>query len=140
MAIELVGQASDGTPYVLVFSFTATPDMVPGTARIDALGIHFFSLRTTEDALDRLVERLPDGNRGSEGADLDATLAASPKAALITVTRWRDSREREKTDVVLAREGEYLHVFMRDPDDPDRFKAQGIDHDELRPLLDRLVA
>lgn len=108
--------------------------------RIDALGIHFFSLRTTEDALDRLVERLPDGNRGSEGADLDATLAASPKAALITVTRWRDSREREKTDVVLAREGEYLHVFMRDPDDPDRFKAQGIDHDELRPLLDRLVA
>jgi hypothetical protein len=108
--------------------------------RIDALGIHFFSLRTTEDALDRLVERLPDGDRGSEDADLDAVLAANPKAALITVTRWRDAGERDKTDVILAREGEYLHVFMRDPDDPDRFKAQGIDYDEFRPLLDRLVA
>lgn len=116
------------------------PEKVTLEVRIDALGIHFFSLRTTQDALKRLVERLPDGDRGPEDANLDAALAASPKTALVTVTRWRDSGEREKTDVILAREGDHLHVFMRDPDDPDRFKAQGIDHDQLRPLLDRLTA
>jgi len=108
--------------------------------RIDALGIHFFSLRPTEDAFNRLVARLPHGDRGPEDADLDAALAKSPKTALVTVTRWRDSGEREKTDVILAREGDHLHVFMRDPDNPDRFKARSIDHDQLGPLLDRLAA
>jgi hypothetical protein len=81
----------------------------------------------------------PTAIRGAEDADLDAALAASPRSALLTVTRWRDSGEREKTDVILAREGDHLHVFMRDPDDPDRFKAQGIDHDQLPSLLDRLA-
>jgi hypothetical protein len=122
------------------FLFMPQPEKVTLEVRIDALGIHFFSLRTTEDAFKRLVERLPDGDRGPEDANLDAALAASPKTALVTVTRWRDSGEREKTDVVLAREGDHLHVFMRDHDDPDRFKAQGIDHDQLRSLLDRLTA
>ena len=107
---------------------------------IDALGIHFFSLRPTEDALHRLVQRLPDGDRGPEDADFDAALAASPKKALVTVTRPRAGGEREKTDVILAREGDHLHVFMRDPDNPDRFKAQGVDRDQLQPLLDRLTA
>jgi hypothetical protein len=107
--------------------------------RIDALGIHFFSLRTTEDAFKRLIERLPDGDRGPADADLDAVLAASPKTALVTVTRRREG-EREKTDVILAREGDHLHVFMRDPDNPDRFNAQSIDHDQLQPLLERLAA
>ncbi|MBV9365287.1 MAG: hypothetical protein JOY89_13680 [Solirubrobacterales bacterium] len=116
------------------------PEKVTLEVRIDALGIHFYSLRTTEDALERLLERLPDGDRGPGDADLDAALAASAKTALVTVSRWRDSGDREKTDVVLAREGEHLHVFLRDPDNPDRFKAQGIDHDALRRLLERLVA
>jgi hypothetical protein len=120
------------------FLLLPQPEKVTLEVRIDALGIHFFSLRPTEDAINRLVQRLPDGDRGPEDADLDAALAASRKTALITVTRWSDSGEREKTDVILAREGEHLNVFMRDPDDPDRFKAQGIDHDEFRPLLERL--
>jgi len=122
------------------FLLMPQPEKVTLEVRIDALGIHFFSLRTTEDAFTRLVERLPDGDQGPEDADLDAALAASPKTALVTVTRRRDSGEQEKTDVILAREGDHLHVFMRDPDDPDRFKAQGIDHDQFRPLLDRLAA
>jgi hypothetical protein len=122
------------------FLLLPQPEQVTLEVRIDALGIHFYSLRTTEDALDRLLERLPDGDRGPEDADLDAVLAASPKTALVTVTHRRESGEREKTDVILAREGERLHVFMRDPADPDRFKAQGIDHDQVRPLLDRLTA
>jgi hypothetical protein len=122
------------------FLLMPQPENVTLEVRIDALGIHFFSLRTTEDAFTRLVAQLPDGDRGPEDADLDAALAASPKTALVTVTRWRDSGEREKTDVIVARQGDHLHVFMRDPDDPDRFKAQGIDHDGLRTLLDRLAS
>src|SRR5205823_6751713 len=47
--------------------------------RIDALGIHFYSLRTTHDALNRLFDRLPQGHPGSPDAELDASLAASPK-------------------------------------------------------------
>ena len=122
------------------FLLMPQPEEVTLEVRIDALGIHFFSLRTTEDAFKRLVERLPAGDRGPGDANLDAALAASPKTALVTVSRWRDSGEREKTDVILARERDHLHVFMRDADDPARFKAQGIGHDQLRPLLDRLAA
>jgi hypothetical protein len=122
------------------FLLMPQPEKVTLEVRIDPLGIHFFSLRTTEDAFKRLIERLPDGDRGPQDADLDAALTASPKTALLTVTRCRDSGERDKADVILAREGDHLHVFMRDPDQPDRFKAQGIDHDQLRPLLERLAA
>ena len=122
------------------FLLMPQPEKVTLEVRIDALGIHFYSLRTTEDARERLLKRLPEGDRGPEDADLEAALAASPKTALVTVTTWRDSGEREKTDVVLAREGERLHVFLRDPEHPDRFKAQGIEHDALRRMLDRLIA
>jgi hypothetical protein len=122
------------------FLLLPQPENVTLEVLIDALGIHFFSLRPTEDAFNRLVARLPDGDRGPEDADLDATLAKSPKTALVTVTRSRDSGEREKTDVILARDGDHLDVFMRDPDNPDRFKAQGVDHDQLGPLLNRLAA
>lgn len=121
------------------FLLMPQPEQVTLEVRIDALGIHFYSLRTTEDALDRLIDRLPDGARGPEDADLDTALAASAKTALVTVTRWHDAGEREKTDVILAREGDRLHVFMRDPDDPDHFKAQAIDRDQVRPLLNRLT-
>ena len=122
------------------FLLMPQPEKVTLEVRIDALGIHFYSLRTTSDAVERLLKRLPDGDRGPKDAELDATLTASPKTALVTVTRWDESGQREKTDVVLAREGERLHVFLRDPDQPERFKAQGIDNDELRRLVERLVA
>jgi hypothetical protein len=122
------------------FLLMPQPEGITVEVRIDALGIHFYSLRKTDDALERLVKQLPDGDRGPKDADLDAALAASPKTALLTVSRWRDEDERENTDVILAREGDQLHVFLRDPDDPHRFAAQGIDHDELRVLLERLAA
>ncbi len=122
------------------FLLMPQPENVTLEILIDALGIHFYSLRTTDDALKRLLERLPAGDRGPKDAELDAALAASPKTALVTVTRWSDSREREKTDVILAREGEHLHVFLRDPDNPDRFVAQGMDRDDVRSLLERQVA
>lgn len=134
---RLTGTAPD-TPWR--FLLMPQPEQVTLEVRIDALGIHFYSLRTTEDALKRLLEPLPHGERGSKDADLDATLAASAKTALVTVSRWRDGGERENTDVILAREGHRLHVFLRDPGNPDRLVAQGIDHDEFRVLLERLAA
>ncbi len=122
------------------FLLMPQPEAVTLEVRIDALGIHFYSLRATDDAIERLLKQLPDGDPGSKDAELDATLGASPKTALVTVTRWRDGDERENTDVILARERDHLQVFLRDPADPGRFAAQGIGHDELRALLGRLAA
>lgn len=122
------------------FLLLPQPEQVTLEVLIDALGIHFYSLRKTEHAIERLLERLPRGERGPRDADLDAALAARGKTALVTVTRWHDDGERDSTDVILAREDERLHVFVRDPDDPDRFAAQGLDDDELRKLLERLTA
>jgi len=39
------------------------------------------------------------------------------------------------TDVVLAEEGDRLHVFLRDTDDPTRLVAQGLGADEARDLI-----
>jgi len=133
---RLTGTAPD-SPWR--FLLMPQPEQVTLEVRIDALGIHFYSLRTTEDAIKRLLEQLPRGDRGPGDADLDPVLAASPQTALVTVTRWQDEGQRENTDVILAREDDRVHVFLRDPGDPERFVAQGIDHDEVRSLLERLL-
>ncbi len=108
---------------------------------IDALGIHFYSLRTTADTLERLWKRLPSGDRGPRDADADTVLAASPRTALLSVSRWEGDGDgaRQTHDVVLARDGERCHVFLRDPDDPSRLVAQGLDEDEWRGLVKNLV-
>jgi hypothetical protein len=106
---------------------------------IDALGIHFYSLRTTEDALERLWDRLPSGDRAPGDADADAVLAASPATALISVSHWDEAGDRETHDVVLAQDGGRCHVFVRDPADPARLVAQGLDDDEWRDLVARLA-
>ena len=116
------------------------PESVTLEVRIDALGIHFYSLRKTGDALERLLEQLPHGDRGPRDAELDAVLRAGPKSALLTITQRRDGGERENTDVILARDGDRLHVFLRDPAEPERFVPQGLDDDEVRKLLERLIA
>ena len=122
------------------FLLIPQPEQVTLEVVIDALGIHFFWLRKTDDALSRLLEQLPGGDPGPRDADLDAVLAASPRTALVTVTRWRDGGARESTDVIFAREDGRLHVFLRDPDQPERFAAQGIGGSELSTLLSRLIA
>ena len=116
------------------------PEGVTLEILIDALGIHFYSLRTTEDALDRLWDRLPSGDRAPENADADAVLAASPKTALISVSHWDEAGDRETHDVVLAQDGDRCHVVVRDPDDPAQLVAQALDDDDWRDLVARLAA
>ncbi len=116
------------------------PEQITLEVRIDALGIHFYSLRKTSEALRRLTEQLPRGDRGPADAELDAILTASPQTALVTVTQWPDDRPRDSTDLILANESGRLHVFLRDAEDPARFVAQALDGGELRTLIERLIA
>lgn len=106
---------------------------------ISALGVHELSLRETDQALERLKNRLPSGSAGPRGVDADAVLASSPRSALVTVVRYRAQGTAEtaelSTDVVLAEEGDRLHVFLRDTDDPTRLVAQGLGADEARDLI-----
>jgi hypothetical protein len=121
------------------FVLMPQPEGVTLEVLIDALGIHFYSLRTTPDTMARLWERLPSGDRAAPDADADAVLASSPHTALVSVSHWEDDGTRETDDVVLARDGERCHVFLRDPDEPLRLVAQGLDEDEWRDLITRLA-
>lgn len=121
------------------FVLMPQPEDVTLEILIDALGIHFYSLRTRREALERLWKRLPSGDRGPKDADADAVLAASPKTALISVSHWDEAGDRETTDVVLAQDGARCHVFVRDAEDPARLVAQHMDDDEWRDLLIRLA-
>ena len=106
---------------------------------IDALGIHFYSLRETPDTMDRLWQRLPSGDRAPKDADADAVLSSSPQTALISVSHWEGDGARETHDVVLARDGDRCHVFQRDAEEPSRLVAQGLDGDEWRDLVTNLA-
>ena len=134
---RLTGSEPD-TPWR--FLLMPQPERITLEVRIDALGIHFYSLRKTDEALRRLIEQLPSGERGPTDADFDATLAASPRTALVTVIHWRDSDVRESTDVVLAANGQHLHVFLRDADESSRFTAQALGDGGVRSLIERLIA
>jgi hypothetical protein len=116
------------------------PEQITLEVRIDALGIHFYSLRKTTESLRRLTEQLPRGDRGPGDADLDSVLAASPQTALVTVTHWQDDGARESTDLILASGEQRLHVFLRDANDAARFAAQAVDGSEVRALIERLIA
>jgi hypothetical protein len=116
------------------------PEQITLEVRIDALGIHFYSLRKTTESLRRLTEQLPRGDRDPGDADLDLVLAASPQTALVTLTHWQDDGARESTDLILASGEQRLHVFLRDAADAARFAAQAIDGGEVRALIERLIA
>ena len=122
------------------FLLMPQPEQITLEVQIDALGIHFYSLRKTREALRRLGEHLPRGQRGPKDADLDAALAASPRTALITVTHWEDERSLESTDLILAGGQETLHAFLRDAGDASRFTAQALDEAGVRSTIERLIA
>ena len=116
------------------------PEGVTLEVLIDALGIHLYTLRTSDEAMERLWERLPSGDRGPQDADADAVLAASPRTALISVSHWQDDGTRETHDLVLAQAGEICHTFMRDADAPAKLVTRGLDDDQWRGLISRLAA
>jgi hypothetical protein len=115
------------------------PEGVTLEVLIDALGIHFYSLRTTENATERLWKVLPSGRRGSRDAAADAVLAASPTTALISISHWQDDGTRDTYDLVLARDGDVCHTFTRDPEQPAALVAQALDEDQWRALVTRLA-
>ncbi|HMS60748.1 MAG TPA: hypothetical protein PKD63_00595 [Solirubrobacteraceae bacterium] len=117
------------------FLLLPQPEGVTLEILIDALGIHFYELRTTEDALERLWERLPHGDRGPADASADAVLAASPRTALVSVSHWEADGTRDTHDLVLARDDDVCHTFVRDPASPRSLVAQGMDEDEWRALV-----
>jgi hypothetical protein len=121
------------------FLLMPQPEGVTLEVLIDALGIHFYALRTTEEAMNRLWERLPSGDRGPKQVDADPVLSASPHTALVSLSHWKGDGTRDTHDVVLARDGDTCHVFMRDPDEPSKLVAQGLDDREWRGLLQDLA-
>lgn len=121
------------------FLLMPQPEGVTLEVLIDALGIHFYTLRTTADAMERLWERLPSGDRGPPDADADAVLAASPRTALISVSHWGDEGTRDTHDVVLGQAGGTCHAFTRDPSEPAKLVAQSLGDDEWRGLISRLA-
>ena len=122
------------------FLLLPQPEQITLEVLIDVLGIHFYSLRKTYEAMRRLLERLPHGEAGPRDTVLEPTLDASPRTALLTVTHWDDGGSRENTDVILAESGNRLHVFLRDATDPARFAAQALSEAELGTTLERLIA
>jgi hypothetical protein len=122
------------------FLLMPQPEQITLEVRIDALGIHFYSLRKSGEALRRLSEQLPSGDRGDPDAELDAVLVASPRTALVTVSHWRDDGARESADLILAEQDGQLHTFLRDAAEPSRFAAQALDAGEVRTVIERLIA
>ena len=122
------------------FILMPQPEGITLEVLIDALGIHFYSLRGHEDALERLWERLPSGGRGPEDADADALLGSSPRTALVTVNRWDESGAHDSEDLVLAEEDGDCHAFVRDEQAPDRLVATGKDEGEWRDLIVRAAS
>jgi len=114
------------------------PEGISLEISIDALGIHFYALRMTTDAMERLGERLPDG-RSEEGGDPETILASAPVTALVTATRWTDGGGRESSDLVLA-ESDGFHAFVRDPADPSKLKSEKLDGGGARELMLSMVS
>lgn len=117
------------------FVLMPQPEGITLEVLIDALGIHSYSLRSQEEALERLWERLPSGGRGPADADADTLLGSSPRTALVTVNRWDESGGHTSTDLALAQEGDECHAFVRDEQSPDTLVATGKDEDEWRALV-----
>lgn len=111
------------------------PEGITLEVLIDALGIHVYSLRTREDALERLWERLPSGDRGPQDADAEAVLEASPRTALISVNRWDEQGDLATVDLALAEQDGTCHSFVRDEQDPSRLVPAAMDEDEWRDLV-----
>lgn len=135
-----------GEPWRVLVLPQPPPERVCLMVRIDALGVHELGLYTLDTALRLLIDWLPQGPLADADAevDVDALLAASERAALLTVTQYTAEGSAEvagaSTDLVLARDGGRVHVLTREPGDGRRLvpgRAEGEDdvHDRLADLL-----
>ena len=118
------------------FVLMPQPEDVTLEILIDALGIHFYSLRTTEDALERLWERLPSGDRGPEDAGAEAVLGTDGRRALVSVSRWGEDGDRER----MARSGfesrgQRQHLVFR-PADTDHVRHHRLAFGERAGLVE----
>jgi hypothetical protein len=122
------------------------PERICLVVRIDALGVHELGLYRSDDAIDGLVDWLPDGPHADQDqvADPDTVLAEADRSALITVTRYTSEGSAEvagaSTDLVLARHGGRLHAFARDPGDASKLTGRALDGQDVRGVLAEMLA
>ncbi|MFG1811321.1 hypothetical protein [Streptomyces sp. NPDC049040] len=123
------------------------PERICQMVRIDALGVHQIGLYVLDEALRTLAEWLPRGGEADHdaGRDVDALLAASERSALVTVTHYTAEGSAEiagdSTDLVLARHDGKLHVFSRDPQQPDTLVPTPLEgKDGVRDRLAELLS
>jgi hypothetical protein len=121
------------------------PERICLLFRIDTFGVHQIGLYKLDEALSILTAWLPGGPRAepNPAADADSVLASSERSALVSVTHYITQGSAEiagaTTDLILARHHGRLHLFSRDPHDPDKLvpgPREGKDvHDTLIDLL-----
>ncbi len=122
------------------------PERICLQFRIDALGIHQVGLYQLNEALSALADWLPRGSRADPGdaVDADRLLAEADRAALLTVTRYTAQGSAETagdtTDLVLARQGDRLHVLARDQSDRSRLVPHPQRDKEVPGLLTDLLS
>jgi hypothetical protein len=102
------------------------PEGVTLDLRIDALGVHEVSVRSTAETAAHLGEWLPRGDleQPEAGTDPRAVLTSAERSALVTVTTYTSEgtaeREGRSADLALAQHGERLYAFVRDAGDRGR--------------------
>lgn len=91
--------------------------------RIDALGVHELGLYTTEEAIERLADWLPDGKEADtdELPPVEDLLAGAERTALVTMTEYTTDGSVETAgdskDLVLAQRDEQLYALGRSHQD-----------------------
>jgi hypothetical protein len=114
--------------------------------RIDALGVHEIGLYKLDEALDMLARWLPRGDPADadRAADASDVLAASDRAALITVTHYTTEGSAESasssTDRIFARHDGRLYDFSRDPASADKLVPSPRDGKDIQDMLSGLLA
>jgi hypothetical protein len=122
------------------------PERICLIFRIDALGIHEIGLYKLDEALGMLAGWLPRGDLADPGqaADASGVLAASDRAALLTVTHYTTQGSAESAgssiDRILARHDGRLYDFSRDPASRDKLVPSPRDGKDVRETLADLLA
>ncbi len=122
------------------------PEGITLEFRIDALGVHALALYPSEDALDRLLEWLPDG-KDVDAADTPAAkdaLAGAERSALVSVTDYTAEGSAEVAgetqDLVLIRKAGRLYAYDRDPQTRSDLVAHPSSGEDRRKIIKKMLA